>query len=71
MSPGGAVMASPFIYRRRFPMAPKEEKTVECEILRDVWDEDGTRHRKGKVVSLPVEAAMDGVEVGALRRVKK
>lgn len=52
-------------------MAPKEEKTVECEILRDVWDEDGTRHRKGKVVSLPVEAAMDGVEVGALRRVKK
>lgn len=46
------------------------EKLVKCVILRDTWDKDGVRHRKGKEVELPAEAAMDGVENGALSRVK-
>ncbi|MGB7243556.1 MAG: hypothetical protein WBC93_15910 [Sulfitobacter sp.] len=46
------------------------EKTIKCKILRDMWDEDGVRHAAGKEVNLPAEAAMDGVESGALSRVK-
>lgn len=50
-------------------MADKE-KTIKCMILRDTWDADGVRHRAGKTVDLPAEAAMDGVEDGTLKRVK-
>ena len=46
------------------------DKTVKCVILRDMWDEDGKRHAAGKEVDIPVDAAMDGVESGALKRVK-
>jgi len=47
-----------------------DEKTVKCRILRDVWDDDGKRHKKGAIVELPVDAAMDGMEAGAVARVK-
>ena len=46
------------------------EKTIKCVILRDYWDERGERQPKGKEVDLPAEDAMDGVETGALSRVK-
>ncbi len=46
------------------------EKLIECVILRDYWDEDGKRHKAGTKVSIPVEAALDGVETGALARAK-
>lgn len=46
------------------------EKTIKCVILRDFWDADGKRHKAGTEVSLPIEAAMDGVESGAVARVK-
>lgn len=49
----------------------KKVQEVECEIKRDFWDKDGNRHREGKTVSLPVEAALEGIESGALARVKK
>ncbi len=53
-------------------MAEKNEQTLmDVEILRDFWDADGVRHPAGTVVSIPVEAAMDGAEKGALRRAKK
>lgn len=48
-----------------------DEKMIKCRILRDRWDEDGVRHPKGTEVSVPVEAAMDGIESGTLERVKK
>lgn len=46
------------------------EKTVKCVILRDYWNEDGERQPAGKEIELSVEEAMDGVESGALSRVK-
>lgn len=46
------------------------DKTIECVILRDYWDADGERQPAGKTVNLPAEAAMDGVEIGALTRAK-
>lgn len=46
------------------------EKLVKVRIERDFWDAEGTRHRKGTEVDVPVEAALDGVETGALSRVK-
>ena len=47
------------------------DKTVRCRILRDTWDKDGVRRKAGTEVDLPVDAAMDGIEAGALERVKK
>jgi hypothetical protein len=51
----------------------EEPKTqmVDVEILRDFWDVDCVRRPAGTVISVPVEAAMDGIERGALRRAKK
>lgn len=46
------------------------DKLIKCTIKRDRWDEDGVRHRKGSIVELPVEAAMDAIEAGAVARVK-
>lgn len=46
------------------------DKKIKCIILRDSWDEDGNRHRKGTEVMLDAEAAMDGIESGILSRVK-
>lgn len=44
---------------------------IDVEILRDFWDDDGVRHPAGTVVSIPVEAAVDGAANGSLRRAKK
>jgi hypothetical protein len=44
---------------------------IDVEILRDFWDADGERHPAGTVISIPVEAAVDGAEKGALRRARK
>lgn len=52
-------------------MAAETKQTVDVEILRDFWDADGNRHKAGTIISVPVEAALDGVESGALRRAKK
>lgn len=46
------------------------EKLIKCRIVRDFWDADGERHRAGTEVELPVDAALDGIETGALSRVK-
>lgn len=47
------------------------ESLVKVVILRDFWDEDGERHRAGTAVEIPVSAALDGVESGALSRYKE
>ncbi|AGG91174.1 hypothetical protein SUFP_026 [Sulfitobacter phage NYA-2014a] len=52
-------------------MSTKSEKLIRCVILRDFWNADGKRQPAGKEVDLPAEDAMDGVESGALSRVKK
>lgn len=52
------------------PAAPAKEKLIPVRIERDFWDADGKRHRKGTIVEVPVETALDGVETGALSRVK-
>lgn len=44
--------------------------TVPVRINRDFWDENGVRHRKGGIFDATVEAALDGIESGALSRVK-
>lgn len=49
--------------------APKE-RLIPVRIERDFWDAEGKRHRKGTVVEVPVDAALEGVESGALSRVK-
>lgn len=45
-------------------------KKIKCRILRDFWDKDGKRHRKGLEVEVTAEEALDGVENGTLERVK-
>jgi hypothetical protein len=52
-------------------MAEKNQNMIDVEILRDFWDADGVRHPAGTIVSIPVEAAMDGAENGSLRRARK
>lgn len=47
-----------------------KEKLIPVTIKRDFWDGDGVRHRKGTIVEVPVDAALEGVESGALSRVK-
>lgn len=45
-------------------------KTQPFRINRDYWDESGERHRKGEIVELSADDALDGLESGALSRVK-
>lgn len=50
-----------------------KERLIPVRVLRDYWiGEPGNaeRIRKGTVVEVPVDAALDGVESGALERVK-
>ncbi|MGO4619046.1 hypothetical protein AB4Z34_05390 [Ensifer sp. 2YAB10] len=48
-----------------------KENLIEVEIKRDFWDEEGERHRAGTIIKVPVEVALEGIESGALARVKK
>lgn len=44
---------------------------VECEVLRDYWDEGNRRRRKGTLLAVPTQEAFEGIETGVLKRVKK
>ena len=46
------------------------DKKIKCTVLRDVWNAAGERIVAGSEVYLSPEDAMDGVETGALSRVK-
>lgn len=48
-----------------------KESLVEVEIKRDFWDEEGERQRAGTIIKVPIEVALEGIESGALARVKK
>lgn len=48
-----------------------EEKKIEMELLRDYWPEDDARVAAGATISVPAEAAMDLIEKGLARRIKK
>lgn len=51
------------------------EKLVKVRINRDFWvkadNGEIVRHRKGTEIDVPVDAALDGIESGALSRVKE
>jgi hypothetical protein len=49
---------------------PPVGQLVPVVVNRDFWDKEGVRHRKGTIVEVSVEAALDGVESGALSRAK-
>lgn len=51
---------------------PPASAGVLCRVLRDFWPTDDPldRVRKGAVVEVTVEQALDGVEAGALQRVR-
>lgn len=49
---------------------PSKPSTVECVVLRDYWDENGDRHRAGRIEEVSVEEAFDGIEKGTLKRRK-
>ena len=46
------------------------QPTVAVQIKRDRWDAEGNRQRKGTIVDMPVDEAMDAVEAGSVTRVK-
>lgn len=46
------------------------DKMIKCAIMRDYWNDEGIRHRAGAEVDVPIEAALEGIESGALKRVK-
>lgn len=48
-----------------------KQQLIEVEIVRDFWDTNGVRQPAGTVVSVPIDAALEGIETGALRRPKK
>lgn len=47
------------------------ERLITVRIVRDIWDGDGNRHRKGTIVDVDVDTALNGVESGAMERVKE
>lgn len=57
-------------------MAKSEEKLIDVEVLRDFWGEpndDGSdnRQRAGTVLSVSAEHAIELIEQGMAKRVKK
>jgi hypothetical protein len=52
------------------PPAPPE-RLIPVRVNRDFWDDKGERFRKGSVVEVSVDAALNGVESGAFSRVKE
>lgn len=51
-------------------LAAPAERLIPVKVNRDFWDAKGQRFRKGSVVEVSVDAALDGAESGALSRVK-
>ena len=51
-------------------MPAKKQDKIKIEVLRDYWDADGNRHRKGGVEEVSVDAALDGIEAGMMKRHK-
>lgn len=47
------------------------EKLIKCRVVRDFWNANGERVAAGAEVHVTVEQALDGVECGALSRVKE
>ena len=45
-----------------------EPRKIACIIVRDFWDESGVRQPAGKKIEVSVDAALDGIESGALMR---
>lgn len=43
-------------------------KMMQFEVRRDYWKTDGERVRKGTIVEMRAEDAIDGIEAGALKK---
>jgi hypothetical protein len=52
------------------PMPNMTDRLIAVRVLRDFWNDDGDRIRKGTIAEVTVDAALDGVENGILSRVK-
>lgn len=53
------------------PAKKPAPQLVEVTINRDFWDEHGIRQEAGNIISVTVEAALEGIESGALSRIKR
>lgn len=49
---------------------PKVAALHQFRVVRDYWTETGERVHKGVIVEMPAEDALDGIESGALARVR-
>lgn len=49
----------------------KKSDLVACIVMRDYWDDDGNRVRKGSGVEVTPDEAMTGIEEGTLERAEK
>lgn len=48
-----------------------EEKKIKVLVMRDYWDEALTRIPAGTEAEVSIDAAMTGIETGALKRLTK
>lgn len=55
---------------KRGPGRPKKEQMVQCVVNRDFWPAEGERVRKGTIVEMTAAEALDGIESGAMSRLK-
>lgn len=53
-------------------LLPKTPDMVMCQVQRDYWptDDEMSRVRKGEIVEVSTLEALDGIESGALKRIK-
>jgi len=53
-------------------LLPKAPEMVLCEVQRDYWptDDEMSRVRKGEIIETTPLDALDGIESGALKRVR-
>lgn len=50
---------------------PAAPVTVDCEVIRAIWDENEKRINTGEIIPIEVEKAMDLIEAGIVKRVRK
>lgn len=55
---------------KRGPGRPKKDSLVQCVVNRDYWPTEGERVRKGTIIEITPEEALDGIETGAISRLK-
>lgn len=57
--------------RQEAPEPPAETPLMQIELKRDIWDENGERQKKGKVITVPVRDGVRAIEQGRARSVEE